>query len=67
MSGRKIEVLVAIAMGATSLPPSLRLRLRPVGPIVLAITAFILIARGVTMPHRHPVELSSPAAVHAHH
>lgn len=59
-------VLVAIAAGAASLSPPLRLRLRPVGPVVLAVTAAILIVRAVTMPHQHGIS-PVPQAVHLHH
>jgi sulfite exporter TauE/SafE len=59
-------VLVAMSVWAASFPASLRIRLRPLSPVVLAVTAVILIARGVAPPHRHPVEATA-SAVHAHH
>ena len=48
-------VLVAIAVWPGSLMP-LRFRLRHVSPVVLAVTAAILIARGVAMPHQHAAD-----------
>ena len=58
-------VLVAMSGWARSLPASWRLRLRPLSPIVLVVTAVILIARGVSMPHQHaPAAAAAPAAHH---
>ena len=54
-------VLVAMTMGAASISPSVRLRLRPIGPVVLAIAAAVLLVRGVTIPHAHDA-----AAHHTH-
>jgi len=54
-------VLVAMTMGAASISPSVRLRLRPIGPVVLAIAAAVLLVRGVTIPHSH-----GAATHHAH-
>jgi sulfite exporter TauE/SafE len=61
-------ILIAIALGAAAVPPSLRARLRPLAPLALAITAVVLLVRGVTLPHAHPgsVHGATPAA-HAHH
>jgi hypothetical protein len=55
-------VLVAIACGAAAVPAALRVRLRPLGPIVLAVTALILISRGVGEPHH-----LAPASGHSVH
>jgi sulfite exporter TauE/SafE len=55
-------VLVAIACGAAAVPAVLRLRLRALGPIALAVTALILISRGVGEPHH-----MAPASGHAMH
>ena len=58
-------VLVALSLGAGSIPVAWRARLRPLGPIVLATTAALLIARGVATPElRGPAELST---IHHHH
>jgi sulfite exporter TauE/SafE len=64
-------VLVAISLFAASISLPVRVRLRPVAPLVLAVTAAILIARGA-WPHQHPAEAADPAApahmhVHDHH
>jgi uncharacterized protein len=56
-------VLLAIATGAAAVPPSLRLRLGAVGPIVLAVTAVILLARGVSPHQPHG---SAPSTHHMH-
>lgn len=54
-------ILITISTGAAVLTPAVRLRLRPLVPAVLAVTAAILIARGVLPAHRHD------AAVPSHH
>jgi len=50
---------------AAAVPAPLRLRLRPLAPLVLALTAAILILRGVTIPH-HQADRPPAAAMHAH-
>jgi sulfite exporter TauE/SafE len=60
-------VLLAITAGAVSLSSPLRTRLRPIGPIVLAITAIILLARGAGTPHAHAPAAAASTATHAHH
>jgi sulfite exporter TauE/SafE len=60
-------LLVAMSLGAASLPAALRPRLRPLTPIVLALTAAILIARGIAPPHQHPVVAVAQAAPAHHH
>jgi hypothetical protein len=57
-------VLVAISTGAAAITPSARLRLRPLTPLVLAVTAAILIARGVLPAHQH--DAGAPAHHHMH-
>lgn len=57
-------ILIAISTGATVLTPAVRLRLRPLAPVVLAVTAAILIARGVLPAHQH--EAAAPAHHHMH-
>jgi uncharacterized protein len=57
-------VLLAISNGAAAITPSLRLRLRPLTPLVLAVTAAILIARGVLPSHQH--DAGAPAHHHMH-
>jgi len=59
-------ILVVMALGIASVPAAMRLRLRPLGPLVLAITAVILLARGVAAPHRHPAA-GTIAVHHVHH
>ena len=59
-------VLVAVAVGAASIPASLRLRLRPIGPIVLAVTAGVLLVRGATTPHAHAAGAPGAAMHHVH-
>jgi len=59
-------VLVALTMGARSLPVSWRLRLRPAGPLVLAVTAVLLIMRGVSDAHRHADAPAARVHVHVH-
>jgi len=58
---------VLIALSAWSMPVSstLRTRLRPLAPLVLAIAGAILLARGLTAV-RHEVEPARHAAVHVH-
>jgi len=58
-------VLIAMSVWAASFPASLRTRLRPLSPMVLALTAVILIVRGVSMPHQHPLGPPPPLR-HAH-
>jgi sulfite exporter TauE/SafE len=61
-------LLIAISLGAAAVPSATRLRLRPLTPIVLAVTAAILIARGVAVPHRHPAAATAaPAPDSSHH
>jgi sulfite exporter TauE/SafE len=57
-------ILIAISNGAAAITPSARLRLRPLTPLVLAVTAAILIARGVLPPHQH--DAGPPAHHHMH-
>ena len=56
-------VLIMMSLGAASVPAAMCRHLRPLRPIVLALTAAILIARGVAVPHHHATD---PAPV-AHH
>jgi sulfite exporter TauE/SafE len=58
-------VLIAMSAGAASMPPTVRARLRPVAPVVLAVAAVILITRGVAAPHPHSTTPPS-AAGHVH-
>ena len=58
-------VLMALSLGAASMPSSWRARLRPLSPIVLALTAAILIARGVMTNQPHGGH--AMAAMHQHH
>jgi hypothetical protein len=55
-----------MTMGAASISPSVRLRLRPIGPVVLAIAAGVLLLRGVAIPHSHTVSAhhAHPAVLH---
>jgi sulfite exporter TauE/SafE len=46
-------VLIVMSLGAASIPAPLGVRLRPVAPVLLAIVAALLIARGVTTPSAH--------------
>ena len=57
-------ILIAISTGAAVLTPEVRLRLRPLAPVVLAVTAAILIARGVLPAHQH--DAAAPALHHMH-
>lgn len=59
-------VLIALSAGAASVSASLRPLLRRAGPIVLVVTGLLLIARGVTGPHRHPTGAGA-VADHMHH
>ena len=59
-------VLIAIAVGSASISASMRTKLRPIGPVVLAVTALILIARGSAQPHPHGTAAPQPAAAHLH-
>jgi sulfite exporter TauE/SafE len=59
-------VLMAIALGAAAIPVALRARLRPVAPVVLAVTAAVLIVRGAAAPHEHAAAAGS-AGTSAHH
>jgi uncharacterized protein len=56
-------ILLALTAGTAAIPPSMRLRLRPLAPIVLAVTAAILLARGAMPAHQH----GAPAAAEHHH
>jgi sulfite exporter TauE/SafE len=56
-------VLLAISSGVTAVPASLRVRLRPLAPVALAVTAAILIARGVVPAHQHA---AAPLHHHMH-
>jgi sulfite exporter TauE/SafE len=61
-------VLIAMTLGAASLPARVRLRLRPLGPVVLAVTAAVILVRGVTASHAHPPAVSkAPMTIHTHH
>jgi sulfite exporter TauE/SafE len=62
-------VLVIMAASATAVPVSLRIRLRPLAPIVLALTAAIVLVRGVAPHHSHsdPHPSQAPQANHIHH
>ena len=60
-----LPVLVTMTVCAAAVPAPLRLRLRPLAPLVLALTAAILILRGVTIPH-HQADRPPAAAMHAH-
>jgi sulfite exporter TauE/SafE len=56
-----VPALLAVSLSAASIPAAWRPRLRRLTPIVLALTAALLLLRGVTSsstPHHHP---SSPA------
>jgi sulfite exporter TauE/SafE len=57
-------VLVALSFGAASLPSPLRARLRPLTPLVLAVAAAILIARGAAPAHDHHVTVSPAPHMH---
>jgi hypothetical protein len=57
-------VLVLLSLGAASLPSPLRARLRPLTPLVLAVAAAILIARGAAPVHEHQPTVS--VAQHMH-
>lgn len=59
-----VPALLAVSLSAASIPAAWRPRLRRLTPIVLALTAALLLLRGVTSsstPHHHP---SSPAVSH---
>jgi sulfite exporter TauE/SafE len=61
-------VLVAMSAGVAAISPALRVRLRPVAPIVLAVTAAILLVRGAALGHSHPSPVhTAPAAIEPHH
>jgi len=61
-------VLIAMTLGAAALPARVRLRLRPLGPIVLAVTAAVILVRGVTASHSHPATApDAPVTAHVHH
>lgn len=57
-------ILVALALGAASIPQKARARLGAATPLVLAAAAMILIARGATAPHHH--HPAAPPAQHVH-
>jgi sulfite exporter TauE/SafE len=59
-------VLIAMAMASATMSAAARRRLRPAGPIVLVLTAIVLIGRGVAPP-RHHAGGPAPAAVHVRH
>jgi len=60
-------VLIAMTLGAASVPARVRLRLRPLGPVVLAVTAAVILVRGVTTTHAHPPpSATAPMAAHKH-
>jgi sulfite exporter TauE/SafE len=60
-------VLIAMTLGAASLPAHIRVRLKPLGPVVLAVTAAVILVRGVTTSHAHPPAASNaPMATHTH-
>jgi uncharacterized protein len=62
-------VLVAMSVSALSVPPALRLRLRRLTPVALALVAALLLLRAFMLPHgaSHAVpETLGPAAA-AHH
>jgi sulfite exporter TauE/SafE len=59
-------VLIALTAGAASVSVSFRPLLRRAGPVVLIVAGLLLIARGVSGPHRHPAE-PDVVADHMHH
>ena len=62
-----LPVLVAMSLGAVAVPAAIRLRLRPMTPIVLVFTAVVLILRGAAVPHQHADPPRAAVAVHSHH
>lgn len=53
-----MPALLALSWSATLVPPRLRARLRHLTPVVLALTAALLLVRGLapraSLPHQHP-------------
>jgi len=61
-----LPVLLTMTVCAAAVPAPVRLRLRPLAPVVLVLTAAILILRGVAVPYDH-ADRAPAAAMHAHH
>jgi sulfite exporter TauE/SafE len=60
-------VLVAMAASAGWITPALRLRLRPLVPLVLAVAAATLIVRGLMPAHRHDQPVPAAQIHHGPH
>lgn len=58
-----VPALAAVLISAASLPPALRLRLRRLTPVVLALAGVLLIARGVA-PRSGAAHSHAPAPAH---
>jgi sulfite exporter TauE/SafE len=57
--------LIAMSIGVASIPMPWRVRLRHVSPVLLVLTAVLLIARGIAAPHQH-AGAPEPASPHIH-
>jgi len=61
-----VPALVALALTASAVPPSVRLRLRRLAPAALVVLGALLIARGLTpQAHRH-TPAASAQTTHSH-
>jgi sulfite exporter TauE/SafE len=63
-----LPALLVVSLSAASMPLAVRMRLRRVAPLALAVTGVLLIVRGLVPPvHSGGSHMPSAAASHAHH